>query len=144
MRLDRLYGREVKIEAKYAAYWAPAFLGFDDGTITEIPFFGSAVLDRKGAFTLAIPDLSTDRLVATMDRSPEISLWAREQASSAIVAQLRPSAKESTIGSIRLGRIPIGSLSTSPPVFVPCAANPPAAHDQYGFGIRPDAEDACN
>src|SRR5579863_543887 len=36
-RMDRLYGREVKLQAKYVARWAQSFLELGDGIVTTIP-----------------------------------------------------------------------------------------------------------
>ncbi len=141
-RIDRLYGRQVTVEAKYVVPWASAFFGYDDGTTTEIPLGNSTTLDQKSAFVLPVPDLSMDRSVKQRDDTPEIRVWLRDKSSGRIVGQLRPaSAKRSS----RFGGLGAASLPLAPlEVFTPCAANPPGAHDQFGFGIRPASDDACD
>jgi hypothetical protein len=144
IRLDRLYGYKVRIEAKYVADWAPAFFKYRDGTVTAIPLGGAAFLDSENSFRLPVPDFSKDEIVGSRDRAGELEIWARDQASGRLIAQLRLLPTNRAAKPTRLGGIPVGTNDVSDLEFSPCAANPPEARDRFGFAMRPDAEDACD
>jgi len=89
-RTDRLYGLEVKLQAKYVARWAQSFLQPGAGTIATIPVGDVAYLSPDGGFRLWVPDFSQDPLVGSPDYPGELQIWAREKNSGDIVAQLVP------------------------------------------------------
>ena len=141
-RSDRLYGREVKLQAKYVARWAQSFLELGKDIVTSIPVGAAAYLSPDGHFRLSVPDLSQDPLAGAPDHPGDVQIWAREKASGDIVAQLIPSGPE--VSKARMGGLKILSEYPADTVFTPCAVNPPQAHDARGFALRPDIYDACN
>ncbi len=141
-RTDRLYGREVKLQAKYVARWAQSFLELGDGIVTTIPVGDVAYLSPDNRFRLSVPDFSQDPLAGTPDHPGELQIWARNKTSEDIVAQLIPAGPQ--VIKTRMGGLKIQSEYPSETVFAPCAANPPQVHDAIGFALRPDAYDACD
>ena len=141
----RLYGRPVKIQARYLAHWANRFLGLDDDTVMSIPIGDSAELSDEGRFLLTVPDLSQDPLAGDADHSGEVRIYARDKSSETMVAQLVPKGMPRMI--TRLGGLkvqsgyPVETAFTT--VFSPCTANPPRLHTREGFAIRPDINDVC-
>jgi hypothetical protein len=141
IRLDRLYGREVKLRAKYVARWAQPFLGLRDNIVVDIPVGEAADLDADGNFRILVPDLSQDALAGAPDHPGALQIWAREKISEDLVALLMPAGLEAT-------ERPIGGMKIQPEypseiVFAPCSANPPQVHDASGFALRPAPIDAC-
>jgi hypothetical protein len=141
-RSDRLYGHEVKLQAKYVARWAQSFFGFGDGIITSIPVGGVAYLSADGHFRLSVPNLSQDPLAGAPDHPGELQIWARDKNSDDIVAQLIPLGPHVT--KVRMGGLKIQREYFSEIAFAPCAVNPPQLHDTMGFALRPDASDSCD
>jgi hypothetical protein len=141
-RTDRLYGREVKLQAKYVARWAQSFLELGDDIVTTIPVGDVAYLSPDGRFRLSVPDFSQDPLAGAPDHLGELQIWARDKTSADIVAQLVPAGPQ--IIKARMGGLKIQSEYPSETVFAPCAVNPPQLHDAIGFALRPDAFDACD
>jgi hypothetical protein len=141
-RADRLYGREVKLQAKYVARWAQSFLGLGDSIVTTIPVGDVAYLSPDGSFSLSVPDFSQDPLAGAPDHLGELQIWARDKTSGDIVAQLIPAGPQ--IIKTRMGGLKIQTEYPSKTVFAPCAANPPRVHDAIGFALRPDPGDACD
>jgi hypothetical protein len=89
-RSDRLYGRAVKLQAKYVARWAQQFLGLGDDIVTDIPVGDAVYLPADGRFRLSVPNLSQDPLAGAPDHSGELQIWARDKTSEDMVAQLIP------------------------------------------------------
>jgi hypothetical protein len=142
-RTDRLYGREVKLQARYIARWAQSFLEFGEGIVTTIPVGDVAYLSPDGRFRLSVPDLSQDPLAGTPDHPGELQIWVRDKTSGALVAQLIP-AKPQAIKT-RMGGLKIQSEYPSEIVFAPCVANPHQVRDAAtGFAVRPGASDSCD
>jgi hypothetical protein len=137
----RLYGRAVKVEARYVARWAQAFLHLDAGILTAIPVGDVASVSPDGRFRLSVPDFSKDPLAGAPDHPGEIQIWARDKTSEEIVAQLIPAG--SPVMKTRMGGLKIQSEYPADADFVPCAVNPPQLRDRFGFAARPDADDAC-
>ncbi len=69
-RMDRLYGREVEVQAKYIARWA--------GMAVGIPVGDTARVAADGQFRVAAPDLPRDSL----------QIWARDRTSGEAIARL--------------------------------------------------------
>lgn len=140
IRSDRLYGREVKLQARYVARWAPAFLGLDDSIVTVIPVGDVAYLSADGPFRIVIPDLSQDPLAGTPDHPGELQIWAKEKTSDAIYAQLIPTTPQ--LIKTRTGGVKVQSEYPSEIVFAPCPVSP-HRNERKGFDIRPGG-DACD
>jgi len=141
-RTDRLYGRGVKLQAKYVARWARSFFEVGDGVVTTIPLGDVAYLSQDGRFRLSVPDLSQDPLAGAPDHPGEFQIWARDKITEDLVAQLIP--RGAQFIKTRMGGLKIVSEYPSEIVFVPCAANPPQVHDAIGFALRPAPVDACD
>ena len=141
IRLDRLYGHKVKLQAKYLARWAQPFLGLDDRIVTGIPVGDVAHLSADGRFRLVIPDLSQDPLAGAPDHPGEIQIWAKDDTSDAIVAQLIPTDPQPV--KTRMGGLKVQNEYAFEIVFVPCATSYVLEHDKIAFAIRPDVNDAC-
>jgi hypothetical protein len=58
--------QELRIEVTYVAPWINQFLGVSNGIVPMFEF-GSAPLESDGAFSLRIPDLASDPIVASYD-----------------------------------------------------------------------------
>jgi hypothetical protein len=109
--LGRLYAHDIRIEAKYVADWAPEFVGYDDGTTTEIPLGRAATLDDQNQFRLSIPDLLKDKLACSTIHAGEVRIWVRDQVSGRIVDQWRLTSRNPKLRPTRLGGIPIACLN---------------------------------
>jgi hypothetical protein len=138
-RTNRLFGHDVRVQAKYVARWAQAFLGVAD--IPTIPVGDVAQVASNGSFRLSVPDFSQDPLAGVPDYPGELQIWATDRTRDKVIAQLTPvvnSASKTRMGGLRI-------RSEYPEtVFAPCAANPPLMRDAFGFALRPDASDACD
>lgn len=141
-RPDRLYGRKVRLQARYVARWAQSFLGLDDEIVTFIPIAETSDISSSGEFHLSLPDLSEDALAGSPDHPGELQVWARDAASGGIAAQLIPDG--SRLKTTRMGGLPIQNPYPSKIVFTPCAANNPRVRDALGFALRPGPEDNCD
>jgi hypothetical protein len=139
---ERLYGRKVKLQAKYIPRWAQSFLGLDESIVTSIQIGDVAHVSADGRFRLAIPDLSQDPLAGTPDHAGEIQVWAKDETSDAIVAKLIPTDPQSL--KTRMGGLKVSNEYPSEVVFAPCAERPAQPHDKYGFAMRAPISDACD
>ena len=139
---ERLYGRKVKLQAKYIARWAQSFLGLDESIVTSIPIGDVAHLSADGRFRLVIPDLSQDPLAGTLDHPGELQVWAKDETSDAIVAKLIPTDRQFL--KARMGGLKVSNEYPSEVVFAPCAERPAQPHDKYGFAMRAAISDACD
>jgi hypothetical protein len=139
---ERLYGRKVKLQARYIARWAQQFLGLDDSVVTSIPIGDVAHLSADGRFRLVIPDLSQDPLAGKPDHPGELQVWAKDETSDAIVAKLIPT--DPQFLKARMGGLKVRNEYPSEVVFAPCAANSAQRHDKEGFAMRPAISDACD
>jgi hypothetical protein len=132
-RTNRLFGHDVRVQAKYVARWAQAFLGVAD--IPTIPVGDVAQVASNGMFHLSLPDFSQDPLAGVPDYPGEFQLWATDRTSDKVVAQLTPvvnSASKTRMGGLRI------QSEYPETVFAPCAANPPLMRDAFGFALRRD------
>lgn len=141
-RMDRLYGRDVKVEAKYVARWAQSFLESGDDIVTTIPTGDVAYPSPDGRFRLSLPDFSQDPLAGGPDHPGEFQIWARDKTSDRIVAQLIPAGPG--LIKARMGGLKILSQYPSELVFAPCAANSTRVRDAIGFALRPSSSDLCD
>jgi hypothetical protein len=138
---ERLYGRKVKLQAKYIARWAPSFLGLDESVVTSIQIGDVAHVSADGRFRLEIPDLSQDPLAGKPDHPGELQVWAKDETSDAIVAKLIPT--DPLFIKARMGGLKVRNQYPEV-VFAPCAARSAQPHDKEGFAMRPDIADACD
>jgi hypothetical protein len=139
IRLDRLFGRKVRLQAYYVARWASSFLGIADEIVTLIPIGDTGDISASGGFRLSLPDLSHDALAGSPERSGEIQVWAREAATGKLVAQLIPVGPKAGAGGLK-----IQNAYPSETVFAPCASNNSRVRDAMGFALRPGPEDLCD
>ena len=139
---ERLYGRKVKLQAKYIARWAQSFLGLDESVVTSIPIGDVTRLSAEGRFRMVIPDLSQDPLAGTPDHPGELQVWAKDETSDAIVAKLIPTDRQFL--KARMGGLKVSNEYPSEVVFAPCAERPAQPHDKYGFAMRAAISDACD
>ena len=102
-----LRGRSLRIEAKYVALWTPDFLGYDDGTTTEIPLVGESAVDEQGRFRLSIPDFAKDKIASAPNHAAEFRIWAVDLDDDRLFAKLRLLAGTYEAQPSRLGGIPI-------------------------------------
>jgi hypothetical protein len=141
-RMDRLYGRQVKLQAKYVARWAQSFLESGDDIVTTIPVGNVAYPSPDGRFRLSVPDFSQDSLGGGPDHPGELQIWVRDKTSDRLVAQLIPAGPASM--KTRMGGLKILSEYPSELLFAPCAANSAPVHDAIGFARRPGSSDLCD
>lgn len=141
-RIDRLYGREVRLEAQYVAGWAQSFLRLPGGIVTTIPVGDAADVAADGRFRLSVPDLSQDPLAGAADHPGELRILAKDKAGRELVAQLIPTGPHAN--ATRMGGLKIQVAYPAETAFVPCVANPPQGHDAEGFALRSGPADACD
>jgi hypothetical protein len=141
-RMDRLHGREVKVQAKYVARWAQSFLESGRDIVTTIPVGDVAYLSPDGHFRLSMPDFSQDPLAGAPDNPGELQIWASDKTSERIVAELIPA--RPSVMKTRMGGLKILSEYPSEIRFAPCIANPTSVHDAVGFALRPGSSDLCD
>jgi hypothetical protein len=143
--LDPLHrGHKVFIQAKYVALWAPAFLGYDDGTVTVIPLASESTVDEQGHFRLSVPDFAKDRIASAPNHPAEIRVWARDREDDQVFAKLRLLNGNYKAQPTRLGGIPVDSLGPSQLQFATCFTDPPKRRDEFGFAIRGEVESECS
>ena len=142
--LDPLHnGHKLKIEAKYVALWAPAFLGYDDGLTTEIPLVGESSVDEQGHFRLSIPDFTKDKLASSPNHPAELRMWARDLEDNQVLAKLRLLSGNYKAQPSPFGGIPVDSIGSSLLEFATCYADPQAVRDEFGFNVRGSPETDC-
>lgn len=137
----RLAGRDVKLQARYLARWAPAFLGTDALIPLTIPVGDVADLRADGSFQISVPDLSRDPEAGAQNHSGELQVWAKDKATGDDVAQLIPIAPQSIRS--RSGGMKLGSEFPPNTVFAPCALpRPRVLLNREGFSSR-EFDDPC-
>jgi len=141
-RMDRLYGREITLQAKYVARWAQRFLRIDESLLTTIPVGEPTDLSRDGKFQLAVPDFAADPIAGAPDHDGEIEIWARDKSTGDLVALLVPTVPASL--KVHVGGLKIQRAYPEEVIFTPCASARAQVHDSIGFAHRPDRSDACN
>lgn len=141
-RTDRLYGREIVLQAKYVARWAQRFLGIDESLPTSIAVGPSTELSQDGKFQLAVPDFAADPIAGASDHDGEIEIWARDKSTGVLVALLVPTMPASL--KVHVGGLKIQGTYPDEVIFTPCASGRAQVHDTIGFARRPDAFDSCN
>ena len=141
-QMDRFFGREVKLQAKYIARWAQSFLELGNDIVTTIPVGDVASLPTDGRFRLSVPDFSQDPMAGAPDHPGEIQIWARDKISDRLIAQLILAGP--AVMKTRMGGLKILSEYPSALVFSPCVANPATLHDKVGFAVRPGSGDQCD
>jgi hypothetical protein len=137
---DRLYGRGVKLEAKYMAHWAASFMDLGDNMAMEIPVGEVVTLDADGHFRMEVPDLWHDPAAGDPERDGELRILARDQTSGEMVAQLIPMGHPER--KTRMGGLTIQGAYPPEIVFAPCSGR--LVHNEFGFALRPDASGACD
>jgi len=130
---ERLSGHEVKVQARYLARWASAFLGI--GRILVAVPLADAVEPRKdGRFQIAVPDLARDAVTGAPDHPGEIQIWAVDKVTGEDVAQL--TTVEATNGT-RMGGLKVQAEYPGETEFAPCRINGvPVLIDREGFAHR--------
>jgi len=128
---DRFEGRAVKVEARYIARWAQAFLGIDDNLVLVIPT-GTSDIAADGSFRLSVPDFSRDPESAAGYPASEIQIWAKDKADGSLVAELVPSGLPQI--KTRMGGLKIQGQYPADVVFSACVGV--SRHDASGFAIR--------
>jgi hypothetical protein len=144
VRSDRLYGREIKLQAKYIARWAPTFPGIGNDLPLTISVGDVGLVSADGRFRMSVPDLARDPLAGTSERAGELQIWAVDKTSGDAVAQLTPATPQPLKAG--MGGLKLRSEYPAEIVFAPCTVNPKSkqGHDQEGFALRPDPSDACD
>lgn len=137
--LDRLYGRDVILQANYIARWASGFLGLDDSFVPVIPVGDTPQLSANGGFQISVPNFSAQAGGAA--RSEEFQIWAKDKGTGDRIAFLIPQGHQSI--TTRMGGLNVLSTYPSDIVFRPCDTNSAQTHDAEGFALRPDIADAC-
>jgi hypothetical protein len=140
--MDRLYHRDLKIQARYVARWAASFFDLDPYLITAVPVGEAANVSPDGHFLLSVPDFSLDPLAASPQLPGELQIWAIDKPSNQIVAELiltRPESLKTRMAGLKI-------QSEYPPelIFGFCAADYRRPHDAFGFAFRQDDTLACD
>jgi hypothetical protein len=137
--LDRLYGRDVTLQASYVPRWASGFLGLDDSFVPIIPVGDAPQLSADGVFQISAPDFSAQ--TGGVDRSEEFQIWAKDKVTGNRIAYLIPQGHQSI--TTRTGGLKVLSAYPADITFAPCDTNSAQTHDAEGFALRPDVADAC-
>jgi hypothetical protein len=140
--LDRLYHRDLIIQARYVARWAASFFDLDPHIITAVPVGEAANVSPDGRFRLSLPDFSQDMLAGAPQLPGELQLWAIDKPSNQIVAELILTRPESL--KTRMAGLKIQSDYSPELIFGFCAADYRRPHDKFGFAYRLDDTLACN
>jgi hypothetical protein len=144
-RTDRLYGREIIVQAKYVARWAQRFLGVDESLLTSIPVGEPTEPSQDGKFQLVLPDFATDPIAGAPDHDGEIEIWTHDKSTGDLVALLVPTVPASL--KVHFGGLKIQRIYPDDVIFTPCASydgGRAQVHDAMGFARRPGGFDACN
>lgn len=136
---DRLYNRDVTVQARYIAGWAAAFLGLDASFDPIISVGDTSQLTPEGRFQITVPNLSA---LAGPDRAEEFQIWAKDKVTGNLVALLIPAGHQPIV--TRMGGLKILSAYPADMVFAPCDINSAQTHDAEGFALRPDIADGCS
>jgi hypothetical protein len=136
VRSERLYGHNVRLQARYIARWAHTFLGLNDDTVLAIPVGDPASLSEEGSFRITVPDLARDALAGAADRAGELQLWVKDQTSGDWIAQLIAAGPEAV--KARMGGLKIQSQYPAETAFTLCAVNSAPLRDREGFARRTD------
>lgn len=135
-RVDLLAPR---IEARYVARWAQAFLGVDDTINTSFPAGVPADMSAGGLFTVTVPDFSQDPLAGAPDHPGEFQIIARRQDTGVPFAQLVPTKLPAT----KFGGLFIQKEYPAEIEFEPRGARCTPPHDSEGFAIRTNLWNSC-
>jgi len=139
--MDRLYNRDVKLQARYVARWAESFFELGPHILTAVPVGEAASVSPDGRFRLSVPDFSQDVLVGAPNLPGELQIWAIDKTSNQIVAELILSRPESL--KTRMAGLKIQSEYPPELIFGFCAADYRRPHDAFGFAFRQDDTLAC-
>lgn len=142
IRSDRLYGRQVKLQAKYVVRWAQQFLRIDTELLTSIPVGDPTDLSSDETFRLSIPAFAEDPIASAQEHESEIQIWATDKTTGKIVALLVPTTPFNL--KTRVAGLGLQHQYPSEIIFTPCATRGAQVHDAIGFARRPDISDACN
>jgi len=135
----KIAGHVVRLQAKYTAHWAQAFLGLGRDLITSIPIGEQAGLSSDGSFRIRFPDLSENPLPAGWSERAELQIVAKDESTGAAVALLvPPTPLRTSKGGLRLLKQYPEALT-----FQACSFDSHLAHDAEGFAIRPETNAAC-
>ncbi|HWE48673.1 MAG TPA: hypothetical protein VG273_02730 [Bryobacteraceae bacterium] len=139
---DLLRERGVKLQARYVARWAAAFLGLHDEVLTVIPMGSETPLAPDGGFHLSLPDLARDDEAGAAGHNGEIQIWAKDRVNDSLVAQLAPTGVAEM--ATRMGGLKIKPLYPAEIVFAPCivGSHTTVRHTPEGFAIR-GSSDPC-
>jgi hypothetical protein len=85
-----LDGRNVRIEAKYVARWAPGFLGIAKEVPLTIPLAQRAPIAADGRFQIAVPNFLRDAHSGAANGTGELQIWAVDADRGAEIAHLIP------------------------------------------------------
>ena len=141
IRADRLYGRDVNVQAKYVARWGAQFLGLDESTLITIPL-GEPQHVSTGPFTMTVPDLSKDPIAGASGHPGELQFWVSGAVDHAVVAQLVP-AKGSGL-TTPIGGMTIQNGLPAEITFAPCGTSVISRDPETGFTLRPGRYDVCD
>lgn len=143
VRDARLHMHDLTLQAKYAARWAQSFLGLSDLILTSIPIGDASNVPADGRFRIAVPDLSQDPVAAAPDHPGEIQIWAKDQTTESILAQLTVKVPQSL--KTRMGGLKVRNEYPAEIVFAPCGIDGSSyLHDRMGFAIREEPNNACD
>jgi hypothetical protein len=141
VQTERLSGHEVKIQAKYVARWAQAFLGLGD-ILVSIPVGDVVFLSAENTFRISVPDLVRDPLAGAADHPGEIQIWAGDKSTGDDIGQLIPAGHPAF--KTRMGGLKIQGEYPRETVFAPCALpHSLVLIRRDGFRIR-DFNDPCD
>ena len=140
--VDWFSGRDITLEARYVARWAPEFLGIDNFILTVIPVGELLHVPPDGRFRISLADLSKDPLGGAPNHASELQIWARDKKGSRIFTQLIPA--QAAWMKTPMGGLKIREGYPEEIVFAACSEEPGPKHGPFGFALRGDTSNSCD
>lgn len=137
MQAELLAKRDVVLQAKYLAHWAPAVLGIGGEVPLTIPLGGPTPLAPEGRFEFAVPDFASDP--GARARLSEIQIWAVDKSDGTNVAQLFTQGKADA--KTRASGLRVQRAYPAEIAFTPCTTGSAdrVLHNREGFAIRSES-----
>ena len=137
-RTDWMDGRDLRLQARYVARWAPSFLGLKLLVPMIVPLNGRVAADADGRFDMTLPDFAQDPQSGSSDHTGEVQIWAVDPLHGTEIAHLIPVGKSNS--GNRTGSLRIEPAYPTEVVFDPCSIGRPPMGliKRDGFVVRGD------
>lgn len=136
--------RNIRVQAKYVAQWAPGFLGIAKEAPLTIKLPDRVPVEPDGHFQITVPDLASDPHAGVASGMGELQLWAVDAVHGSPIAHLLPLNNAKT--DDRTGSIRVLSSYPNEILFDVCSVGPEETHliHRDGFVVRgEDPRERC-